>query len=103
MTAITEKLIELGGTEWKAGDKHRIYFNNWIEFSGLEITHYNTGNISSARFNGKHVSNSNARYMIGGSVWYDVDDDKFMISGFQSKEPARQAAKALRAVISKGE
>src|SRR5690606_14304068 len=35
-----ENLVAVGGREWKRGDKHRVYFNNLIDFLQLEIERY---------------------------------------------------------------
>src|SRR5690348_14504683 len=45
-----ETMTAIGGNEWTSpdGSKHRVYFNNWADFAGLETSHYNTGNISGA-------------------------------------------------------
>src|SRR5690606_22625222 len=32
-----ENLVAVGGREWKRGDKHRVYFNNLIDFLPLEV------------------------------------------------------------------
>ena len=77
-----EKLIELGGREWQAHGKHRIYFDSDLinNLAGWEISRYKTGNISGAKFQGEVVSNSKAFKRIAGGfskLWYDVQTKKF--------------------------
>lgn len=76
-----EKLIQIGGSEWKKDDKHRIYFNDLPGLYGLEFSTYKTGNISSATLDGHSVSNSQARKILGSmggsKLWYDVEDGQF--------------------------
>jgi hypothetical protein len=56
------------------GDRH--YVQNLPELIGLELTYYKTGNISSARLNREHCSNTRAYREIGecGRVWLDDND-----------------------------
>jgi len=78
-----EWVIKLGGTEWKKGDKHRIYFDSDVvnEIAGWKIGYYNTGNISWASFQGEDVSNTFARKnaMTGAErLYYDVKTKKWV-------------------------
>ncbi|MFD4912876.1 hypothetical protein ACFWNR_06590 [Streptomyces virginiae] len=73
-----EHCIALGGNRWQRGDMDRVYFNNWAEFAGLELTFYGTGNISSACWQGEGVSNSQGYKLIDSlhKVYFDVTDGK---------------------------
>ncbi|GAB3214304.1 hypothetical protein GCM10027294_53620 [Marinactinospora endophytica] len=76
-----ENLIAVGGKRWQRGDKDRIYFNNWHEFAGIETTHYGTGNISWAAYQGETVSNSQGYKLLASveKLWFDVADGKFHV------------------------
>lgn len=85
MAITIETLKKIGGKEWQKGDHHRIYFNNLTGWYGLETTHYNTGNISSATLDGERISNGRARKIEGrlsyGKLYYNVKDGKFYYNG----------------------
>lgn len=73
-----ETLTAIGGRLWERNGMSRVYFNNWATLAGLETSHYNTGNISSASYRGQGISNSQA-YKIAGcisKVWFDTADGK---------------------------
>jgi hypothetical protein len=72
----TDTMTAIGGNRWQAGDKDRVYINNWAEFAGLETSHYNTGNISSAAYQGSGISNSQASKISAciDKVWFDAAD-----------------------------
>ncbi|MFK8851177.1 hypothetical protein [Streptomyces sp. Ac-502] len=73
-----ETMTAIGGRRWQRGDKDRVYLNDWAAFAGLETSHYNTGNISSASWQGEHISNSQAYKLAGciDKVWFDTADGK---------------------------
>lgn len=73
-----ETMTAIGGSAWIRGDKHRVYINGWTAYAGLEVDHYNTGNISSASYQGKAISNSQAYKLVGciDKVWFDAADGK---------------------------
>ena len=77
----TAKMIGVGGSEWQAHGKHRIYFNDLATFLGLSVNRFNTGNISSAYIDGEKISNTKAREMLSflsdSKIWFDVDDGEF--------------------------
>lgn len=73
-----EAMVAIGGNRWQRNGMDRIYFNNWAAFAGIETTRYNTGNISSASYQGAGVSNSQAYKLLGSidKVWFDAADGK---------------------------
>ncbi|MCX4792537.1 helix-turn-helix domain-containing protein [Streptomyces sp. NBC_01221] len=73
-----ETMTAIGGNRWQRNGKDRVYINNWAEFAGIETTNYNTGNISSASYQGEGVSNSQAYKLLGSidKVWFDAADGK---------------------------
>lgn len=70
--------LALGGSRWQRGDMDRIYFNNWAAFAGLELSFYNTGNISGATWQGELVSNSQGHKLHDSlhKLYFDVTDGK---------------------------
>src|SRR5690348_14784802 len=73
-----ETLTAIGGNRWQRGGKDRVYLNNWATLAGLQTSHYNTGNISSASYQGEGISNSQAAKILGAldKVWFDTADGK---------------------------
>ncbi|MDP5310434.1 helix-turn-helix domain-containing protein [Streptomyces poriferorum] len=71
-------MTAIGGNRWQRNGMDRVYFNNWAELAGIETTRYNTGNISSASYQGEGVSNSQAYKLLGciDKVWFDTADGK---------------------------
>lgn len=72
-----EKIREIGN-EWIKGEHHRIYINNYSDLIGLSVNHYGTGNISSASLNGEKISNTRAKKLLGGTVFYDIKTDRIV-------------------------
>src|SRR5690606_5067375 len=75
-----ENLVAVGGREWKRGDKHRVYFNNLIDFLPLEVERYKSGSISWAAWEGEEISNRQALLILDSvyGVYYDVNEEKFV-------------------------
>lgn len=73
-----ETMVAIGGNRWQRNGMDRVYFNNWAELAGIETTHYNTGNISTASYQGAGVSNSQGYKLLGciDKVWFDAADGK---------------------------
>lgn len=73
-----ETMTTIGGSRWTKAGKDRVYLNDWAAFAGLEIFHYNTGNISSAAYRGEPISNSQAYKLAGAidKVWFDAETGK---------------------------
>jgi hypothetical protein len=73
-----ETMTAIGGNRWQRGDKDRVYLNDWASLIGLEVSRYNTGNISSAALNGEKISNSEAGRLLGSvdKVYFDNTDGK---------------------------
>ena len=66
-----QKAIEMGGKRWQKGTMDRIYFN--ASTLGLECAFYKSGNVSSATFNGKDISNGKAGWLRYGKTYIDVE------------------------------
>ncbi|MFD3516259.1 hypothetical protein [Streptomyces sp. NPDC058657] len=76
-----ENMQAIGGNRWQRGDMDRVYFNNWAELAGIETTHFGTGNISSASYQGEGVSNRQAHKLLDSidKVWFDAADGKLHV------------------------
>lgn len=78
-----QSLIQLGGSEWKKDGSHRIYFNfdELVDFVGLQVTRYGSGNVSSAKLDGEKISNARAVEMLSmlrvAKFYYDVPSGEF--------------------------
>lgn len=74
----TDTMTAIGGNRWTKNGHDRVYLNNWTDFAGIETSHYNTGNISSATYQGEVISNSQAGKLLGciDKVWFDSADGK---------------------------
>lgn len=76
-TPTDQALTEAGFNAWThpSTGKVRWYANIEPAQIGLELTRYNTGNISSASLDGESVSNGQARDILSAmrsvKVWYD--------------------------------
>lgn len=58
---IMSQLQEMGATRWTKGEHDRLYLNEAAaKLIGLEISYYNTGNISYAKLDGEKISNRRA-------------------------------------------
>ncbi len=73
-----ETMTAIGGRLWERNGMRRVYLNAWAAFAGLEASHYNTGSISSASWQGEGISNSQAYKLLGSidKVWFDAADNK---------------------------
>lgn len=61
-----EDLVAMGAKRWQKAGYDRLYLNEaGIKLAGLEVSRYNTGNISSAKLNGEKISNSAANRILG--------------------------------------
>jgi hypothetical protein len=95
-----EALQQMGYRIWESGDKCRIYINDLARWYGIETTHYNTGNISSATLNGSGISNSRARKLgqrfSYAKLWFDLTTNMWNTQGFVGDDAAivRDAVKA---------
>lgn len=72
--------MERIGDRWQKNGMDRIYFNDLHKYIGLELHHYNTGNISSASYRGDKISNCEAKRIMGriaGKLWFDVVADQY--------------------------
>ncbi|MFF0629783.1 hypothetical protein [Streptomyces sp. NPDC004296] len=76
-----ETMTAIGGNRWQRNGMDRVYFNNWAELAGIETSRYNTGNISSATYQGEGISNSQAYKLLGciDKVWFDAADGKLHV------------------------
>ncbi len=76
-----EAMVAIGGSRWVKNGMDRVYINDWARFIGLETSHYNTGNIASAKLDGERISNSEAGRLLGmvDKVYFDAADGQVHI------------------------
>lgn len=74
-----KKLEAKGFKRWTKGEHDRLYAN--VENFGLELHHYNSGNISGATLNGEKISNSyGAEIKRNTSIHLNVNDGKLYLT-----------------------
>lgn len=75
MSALTDKQIAAyeakGFRRWTKAGYDRLYIS--VKELGLEVEYYKTGNVSSAKWCGEHVSNADARRFLSSKVFVDVE------------------------------
>lgn len=72
------KLMAAGGKRWTKYNKDRIYIDT--KALGLEASHYKTGNVSNATWQGESISNADARRLLGSKVYVDCADGTVHVS-----------------------
>jgi hypothetical protein len=84
------QLQAAGGKLWENAPHRRVYFNDLHAYLGLNVTRYNTGNISYAELDGEKISNGQARKMILGlseaKVYYCLTSNKFQAKGLSEED-----------------
>lgn len=74
-----KKLEAKGFKRWTKCEHDRLYAN--VENFGLELHHYNSGNISGATLNGEKISNSyGAEIKRNTSIYLNVNDGKLYLT-----------------------
>lgn len=74
-----KKLEAKGFKRWTKGEHDRLYAN--VEDFGLELHHYNSGNISGATLNGEKISNSyGAEIKRNTSIYINVNDGELYLT-----------------------
>ena len=80
--ALTESQIATyeahGFHRWTMRDMDRLYIN--AKDLGLEVEYYKTGNVKSARWQGQHISNADARRLLSSKVFIDVKTCKLSVT-----------------------
>ena len=76
---------EINGRLWEKNGRSRTYINGWETAAGFEINRYKTGNISSAYFNGRKVSNNRASQAVAGRrVYVDNNTGELHVDGLDN-------------------
>ncbi|SFD14698.1 hypothetical protein [Streptomyces aidingensis] len=75
-----DDIIAIGGRRWTKAGKDRVYLNNIAGFIGLELTHYRTGNVSSAALNGRGIANGRAAGIASAvqKLYFDVAEGRLV-------------------------
>jgi hypothetical protein len=71
-----EAVVALGGRRWQKNGMDRVYVNDWAQFAGLDVSYYNTGNVSGAELDGHPIANGRAARLLGAieKIWFDAAD-----------------------------
>ena len=84
ITAIDYLIKEDLGTKWEKYGKCRLYIK-WEKLINLEVSFYNTGNISSAYLDGVKITNSKASNLINGKCYIDLNSNEIVITRLNSE------------------
>lgn len=87
-----ERIKELeskGFKRWTKGNLDRLYIN--ASQLGLVCVYYNTGNVRDAEFNGRSISNCEARRMKAARTFIDVKSGRV----YSDNSTLAEAAKVL--------
>lgn len=84
-----EALEAKGFKRWQKAGYDRLYANASV--LGLECEYYNTGNVKNAWFNGKMISNCEARRMKGAKTYINVKT----MEAFSGNETLKAAVNAI--------
>lgn len=76
---IETKLVNMGGKRWEGGPHRRIYLP--LALSGLKISRYGTGNISSASLDGEKISNAKARELDSLKIYWNCESEEVVVAG----------------------
>ncbi|MFD3336129.1 hypothetical protein ACFWV1_26300 [Streptomyces sp. NPDC058700] len=79
-----EAVIALGGRRWQKNGMDRVYLNDWLQYTGIEVSHYNTGNISGASIDGRGVANGRIGRIIAtvSKVYFDTADGQLHVQHY---------------------
>ncbi|MFE9382409.1 hypothetical protein ACFYMO_04095 [Streptomyces sp. NPDC007025] len=97
-----DTMTAIGGNRWQKNGHDRVYINNWAHFAGIETSHYNTGNIASASYQGAGISNSQASKLLGciDKVWFDAATGKIHARFGWSESRVADRDEVFAAVVS---
>lgn len=84
-----QKLEERGFKRWQKGSYDRLYINS--ENLGLELSFYNTGNISGAHWQGATISHAEGGRLRYAKTYIDVQTGKV----FSQHEWLKEAAETI--------
>lgn len=82
MSFDAQRLLQVGGVEWKRDRRHRIYIENIASWYGLKWeTEPKTGALVTATLDGIPIDTASARELLarlkGIKIWYDLGKHEF--------------------------
>ncbi|TMS00205.1 hypothetical protein [Nonomuraea basaltis] len=97
-----ETMTAIGGNRWIKNGHDRVYLNDWAALAGIETSHYNTGNISGATYQGETISNSQAYKLLASidQVWFDAATGKLHCRYGYSESRVATPAEVWQAIVS---
>ena len=76
---------EINGRLWEKNGRSRTYINGWETAAGFEINRYKPGNVRSAYFNGRKISNGQAsRAVVSRNVYVDNNTGELHVDGLDN-------------------
>lgn len=79
-----EAVIALGGRRWQRSGMDRVYLNDWLQYAGIEIDYYKSGNICGASIDGRGVANSRIGRIVStvSKVYFDTADNRLHVQHY---------------------
>lgn len=73
-----ETMTAIGGRRWTKAGLDRVYFNDITEYLGLDVSYYNSGNVSGATLDGHGIANGRVGGILSciDKVYFDTADGK---------------------------
>lgn len=94
-----EDLMAMGAKRWQKAGYDRLYLNMaGRKLAKLEISRYNTGNISSAFFKGEVISNSSAGRILGSldKAFIDLTTGKLVYTNYGQRDEIEEVMDELK-------
>lgn len=79
-----ETMTAIGGSRWTKAGKDRVYLNDWIQYTGLEMSYYKSGNVSSASLDGRGIANGRVGRILSAvsKVYFDAADSRLHVQHY---------------------
>lgn len=97
ITALTKKYGRWTKQGFNGKVYDRIYFN--ATDLGMEVSYYRSGNISSAAVDGEHISNCEARRIMGGKAYFDLTDNTLHMDSIMERYFGGKITEEVAALI----
>lgn len=94
-------LLAMGASRWTKYGRDRLYLRNcYKDLLKMEISYYNSGNISSASLDGEGISNSEAYRIqdMAADSYIDLLKDKIAVEGKETSRVKNFKALICRAI-----
>ena len=99
--SIIEALTKKFGRWTKKGSNGKVYDRIYFNATdlGMEVSYYKTGNVSSAAIDGEHISNCEARRIMGSKAYFDLTDNTLHMDSTMERHFGSKITAAVAALI----